>query len=105
MGEKAKILIVDDEISQTELLQGFLAKKGFVCTASHDPAEALGLIRREGFDLLISDYRMPKMNGLDLIRSVRELDPEIAMIMMSAYGSIETAVEVIKAGATDFLTK
>ncbi len=105
MALNPKILIVDDEVSQTELLKGFLGKKGYSVTVEHNPSKVLGLIRGREFDLLISDYRMPQMNGLDLIRSVREADPEIAMIMISAYGSIETAVDVIKAGASDFLTK
>lgn len=101
----AKILIVDDEASQTELLSGFLTKKGFTVTTTNDPTEALQLVRSREFDLMIADYRMPKMNGLELIKAVREVDPAISIIMISAYGSIETAVEVIKAGANDYLTK
>jgi len=100
-----KILIVDDEKSQTELLSGFLAKKGFGVTTVNDPVEALGLVRSQEFEILIADYRMPKMNGLELIKAVREIDPSISLVMISAYGSIETAVEVIKAGANDYLTK
>ncbi|MDT8447457.1 MAG: sigma-54 dependent transcriptional regulator [bacterium] len=101
----AKILIVDDEASQTELLSGFLTKKGFHVTTTNDPSEGLQLVRSREFDLMIADYRMPKMNGLELIKAVREVDPAIAIVMISAYGSIETAVEVIKSGANDYLTK
>ena len=100
-----KILIVDDEASQTELLSGFLGKKDFLVTTTNDPTEALGLIRSREFDLMIADFRMPKMNGLELIKAVREIDPAVAIVMISAYGSIETAVEVIKAGANDYMTK
>lgn len=100
-----KILIVDDEISQTELLQGFLQKKGYQVTTTQDPEQAIEFIQNRELDLMIVDYRMPKMNGLTLIKKVREIDPVVGIIMVSAYGSIETAVDVIKAGASEFLTK
>ncbi|MCG8334056.1 MAG: sigma-54 dependent transcriptional regulator [Proteobacteria bacterium] len=102
---KPKILIVDDEISTTETLQGFLKKKGFDVTAEHDPETAVELIREKEYDLMIADYRMPKMNGLELIQKVREIDPVVAIIMISAYGKIETAVQIMKSGASDYLTK
>jgi len=101
----AKILIVDDEVSQTQLLQGFLKKKGFQVTVTQDPEEALSLVRKQEFDLMLSDYRMPKMNGLTLVKKVKEINPTVAVIVMSAYGSIETAVEIIQAGASEYLTK
>ncbi len=101
----AKLLIVDDEVSQTQLLQGFLQKKGFHVTVTQDPLEAINFVKEMEFDLILSDYRMPSMTGLDLIKEVKNINPTIAIIMMSAYGSIETAVEIIKAGASDFLTK
>lgn len=102
---KAKILIVDDEVSTTALLKGFLVKQGFDIYTEHDPEAAFSMIRDQEFDLLISDYRMPKLNGLELIEKVREIDPVIAILMISAYGCIETAVKIIKAGASDYLTK
>ncbi|MFH2129928.1 MAG: sigma-54 dependent transcriptional regulator [bacterium] len=102
---KTRILIVDDEVSTTALLKGFLVKQGYDITTEHDPETALSLVRDQQFDLLISDYRMPKMNGLELIENVRNIDPVIAILMISAYGSIETAVKIIKAGASDYLTK
>jgi len=102
---KAKILIVDDEVSTTKLMQGFLQKKGYKIQIKHDPEEAFELVNEEEFDLLITDYRMPKMNGLELINKVREVDPVIPFIMMTAYGNIETAVEIIKSGASEYLTK
>jgi len=100
-----KILIVDDEVSQTKLLGGFLTKKGFTTTTTNDPSEALTLIRSQEFDVMIADYRMPVMNGLELIKRVRDIDPAVAIVMASAYGSIETAVDVIKSGANDYVTK
>jgi DNA-binding NtrC family response regulator len=102
---KAKILIVDDEVSTTKLMQGFLQKKGYQIQIKHDPEEALQLANEEEFDLVITDYRMPQMTGLDLINKIREFDPVIPFIMITAYGSIETAVEIIKSGASEYLTK
>jgi DNA-binding NtrC family response regulator len=102
---KSKILIVDDEISQTALLKGFLEKKGYDVTEEQNPLNAITLVRNQEFDLMIADYRMPKMDGLELVKNIREIDPEIGIIMASAYGNIETAVEVIKSGASDFMTK
>ena len=102
---KAKILIVDDEVSTTKLMQGFLQKKGYQIQIKHDPEEALELINQEEFDLLITDYRMPKMDGLELIKKIRAIDPIIPFIMITAYGNIETAVEIIKSGASEYLTK
>ncbi len=102
---KPKILIVDDEISTTEALKGFLKKKGYEVTTEQDPLQALALVQEREFDLMIADYRMPKMNGLELIQNVRKIDPVIAIIMISAYGKIETAVKIMKSGASDYLTK
>jgi len=102
---KSKILIVDDEVSQAVLLKGFLEKKGYEVTTEQDPLNAITLVRNQEFDLMIADYRMPNMDGLQLIKAIREIDPEIGMIMASAFGNIETAVEVIKSGASDFMTK
>lgn len=102
---KPKILIVDDEVSTTETLKGFLQKRGFEITTEHDPVAAVELIRDRQFDLMIADYRMPKMNGLELIQQVRQIDPVMAIIMISAYGKIETAVQIMKSGASDYLTK
>ena len=102
---KAKILIVDDEVSTTKLMQGFLQKKGYNIQIKHNPEEALQLANEEEFDLVITDYRMPQMTGLDLINKIREVDPVIPFIMITAYGSIETAVEIIKSGASEYLTK
>lgn len=65
---KPRILIVDDEVSTTETLQGFLHKKGYDVTTEQDPEHALQLVKDRGFDLIIADYRMPKMNGLELIQ-------------------------------------
>ena len=99
------ILVVDDEPPQLELIGGFLKKQGFEVTQAESGEKALQMFRRESFDLVLTDQRMPNLSGLDLLKSVRAVNPETPVIVVTAYGSIETAVTAIKAGATDYLTK
>jgi len=103
--EPFRILIVDDEPAQLELVGGFLRKRGFDVTLAADGTQALARVRREPADLVLTDQKMPGLSGLELIEAVRARNPETAVIVMTAYGTIETAVAAIKAGATDYLTK
>ncbi len=101
------ILIVDDEVDMIEGLKRILSYElegTDVATASR-PLDALDLIRREPFDLILLDIQMPGMSGLDLLREMLKADQWLTIVMMTAYGSIETAVEAIKRGAYDFMTK
>lgn len=98
------ILIVDDEPAQRQLLSGSLAKE-YAVTAAAGGLEATQLLSARSFDLIITDERMPGMSGLELIRWVRERAPEIPIIVLTAYGSIETAVDAMKLGAQEYLTK
>ncbi len=105
MADSFRILIVDDELPQLELIGGFLKKRGFDVVEAEGGEKALQIFRQESFDLVLTDQKMPKMSGLDLLKAVRALNPEEAVIVMTAYGSIETAVSAIKEGASDYLTK
>ena len=105
MPEPFHILVVDDEVAQRELISGFLKKQGFEVAAAADGEKALELFRHESFDLVLTDQKMPNMSGLDLLQAVRAINPETAVVLMTAYGSIESAVSSIKGGATDYLTK
>ncbi len=98
------ILIVDDEPAQRQLLSGSLGKD-YAVTAAADGLEATQRLTARSFDLIITDERMPRMDGLALIRWAREHTPEIPIIVMTAYGSIETAVDAMKLGALEYLTK
>ncbi len=100
-----QILIVDDEKVQLEMLKGFLAKQGYGVDTAEDGKRGLEKFKSGSFDLLLTDYRMAGMDGLQLLKEVKRLDPEAAVVIMTAYGTIETAVEAMKAGAFDFLTK
>jgi len=105
MAELFRILVVDDEATQRELVCGFLKKKGFEVIAAASGEQALQLFRQEPFELVLTDQRMPNLSGLALLKAVRAVNPEIAVIVMTAYGNIETAVEAMKGGADDYLTK
>ncbi|MFQ5542226.1 MAG: sigma-54-dependent transcriptional regulator [Candidatus Binatia bacterium] len=105
MEDSFSILVVDDEPPQLELIGGFLKKQGFEVALADSGERALQRFRQESFDLVLTDQRMPNWSGLDLVKAVRAVNPETSVIIMTAYGSIETAVDAIKAGATDYLTK
>ena len=105
MADDFRILVVDDEAPQRELVCGFLEKQGFEVTPAESGERAWEIFRQMPVDLVLTDQKMPHLSGLDLLRSIRSLNPETAVIVMTAYGSIETAVSAIKDGATDYLTK
>jgi len=101
-----RILIVDDERSMVEFLEYMLEKEGYQVTGCVDPNQALSLLRDgEGFDLVISDIKMPAMDGLELLKAARTRDPDTPFIFITAYASSETAIEALKQGAFDYITK
>ena len=101
---KCSILVVDDEPAQRLLLAGALGSDYDVVAAA-DGLEATQILGARSFDLVITDERMPRMSGIELIRWVREKTPETPVVVLTAYGSVESAVEAIKLGAEDYLTK
>ncbi|MFB3817971.1 MAG: sigma-54-dependent transcriptional regulator [Candidatus Methylomirabilales bacterium] len=100
-----RILVVDDEAAQRELLAGFLRKQGHEVLVAAGGADAVAQLRASQVDLVLSDCRMPGMSGLDLLRALRDINPEVPLLLMTAYGSVETAVQAMKEGAADFLSK
>ncbi|MBI2211128.1 MAG: sigma-54-dependent Fis family transcriptional regulator [Deltaproteobacteria bacterium] len=105
MADDFRILVVDDEPTQRELVCGFLRKQGLEATPAESGEQGLEIFRQQPFDLVLTDQKMPKLSGLDLLKSVRAINPETSVIVMTAYGKIESAVAAIKEGATDYLTK
>jgi DNA-binding NtrC family response regulator len=101
----AKILLVDDEPSILSVLCTVLRSEDYEVTAASDGQEAIDLFRSEDFDLLISDIRMNPINGMDILRLAHEEKPSTSVIMLTAYGSVETAIEALKLGAFDYVTK
>ncbi|UCE19757.1 MAG: sigma-54-dependent Fis family transcriptional regulator [Gemmatimonadota bacterium] len=105
MSEQSKILVVDDEQSVLEILSEILSQEGFQCTTSKNPEEALALLKRDTYHLVITDLKMPGKDGITLLREMKEYDPETCVILLTGHGSIETAVEAMKIGAYDYITK
>src|SRR5690242_1034277 len=100
-----KILIVDDEPSNRKILAQELTHKGFSVDTASDGKEALAKVTSSAPDLVILDYMMPDLSGLDVLKELCKNGSDVPIIMITAYGSIERAVEVMKAGAYDFITR
>jgi DNA-binding NtrC family response regulator len=103
--DKVKILIAEDEKTQRDLLEGFLEKEGFAAEAVGNGREVLRKLEGDFFDIALVDYKMPELDGLQTLREIRKLYPDLPVIMMTAYGTVETAVASMKEGALDYLTK
>src|SRR5687767_9598412 len=103
--EPAKILVVDDEKPILLLLKEALTQWGYDVTCAASAVEAVDLLKNGLFDALISDVRMPDMSGLDLLREVRKQDESIEVVMMTGYPTIASAVQALKEGAYDYLSK
>jgi DNA-binding NtrC family response regulator len=104
MSEKHKILIVDDEAPTREALLRYL-RRNFQVKGAADGAEAIEYIRNEEFDLVLTDLRMPRADGMSVLEAVRGKTPQPLCILLTAYGSISDAVKAVKAGAFDFVPK
>ena len=102
---KEKILIVDDQISLCNHLQTVLEMEGYQADIAHNAGQALAALSSQSFDILLTDMKLPGMNGLELFKKARKIDPDISGIIMTAFGSISSAVASIKYGATDYLQK
>ena len=101
----ARVLVVDDERSMRELLSIVLRRDGYDVLIAEDGAAAVELLKRERVDILITDIRMPQMNGVDLLREAKRIAPDIVSIVMTAFASTETAVEALRLGAADYVHK
>ena len=105
MPNRFHILVVDDEPAQREMISGFLRKQDFDVVAADNAERALELFRQEAFDLILTDQKMADMSGLELMQAVHAINPETAVILITAFGTIEAAVAALKKGAIDYLTK
>jgi two-component system, NtrC family, response regulator PilR len=100
-----RILIVDDELSMREMLSIMLRKEGYEILTAENGEAALNILQNEIFDLVITDVRMDQVGGIEVLRAVKDLSPETVVIMITAYASTETAVDAMKMGAYDYITK
>ena len=102
---KQRIIIVDDEKDMRDFLEIMLRKEGYDALGVESAPVALEEIKSRGADLVISDVRMPVMGGVDFLKAMKEMDPEALVVMITAYASVETAIDAMKAGAYDYFTK
>jgi DNA-binding NtrC family response regulator len=101
----ATILIVEDEPKMLRLLELNLLDEGYTIQTAPDAEKGLSLLRKERVDLVITDLKLPGMNGLEFLQAVKRTDARLPVIVMTAYGTVETAVEAMKAGASDYVLK
>jgi len=104
-GGRARLLAVDDDPGILEVEREVLTAEGYTVETATSGQEALSMVRATPFDLVLTDLRMPSMDGLQLLREFTEADPEMPVIILTGHGDIGCAVESIKQGAYDFLTK
>jgi DNA-binding NtrC family response regulator len=102
---KLNILIVEDGRSQREMLRDFLIKEGHSVLEAENGESAIQTVLNHHFDLILLDYKMPGMSGLEVLKEIKKINHEIDVVIITAYGTIETAVEAIKVGAIDYITK
>jgi DNA-binding NtrC family response regulator len=101
----ASILIVDDEKKITTLLEGELSDEGYEVTTATDGDDAIRILRAKRFDVVLTDLRLGRTDGVQVLRAAKEIDPECAVLLMTAYATVKTAVSAMKDGAADYLEK
>lgn len=101
----SKILVIDDEKSIRSTLRDILEHEGYEVTEAQDGAEAVKIASKDSFDVILSDIKMPKMDGMEVLEKLQEIAPETPVVMISGHGTIDTAVEAIKKGAFDYISK
>jgi two-component system, NtrC family, response regulator PilR len=100
-----KILVVDDDQGMREFMEIMLTKEGYAVTTADDPAKAIHLCQKVAFDLVITDLKMPKIDGIEFLKSIKDQRPETIVILITAYASGETAINAMKEGAYDYVEK
>jgi DNA-binding NtrC family response regulator len=106
MSQKTKILILDDERDILNVLERFLNRRAMVEVVTvANPIEAIGMIKNGDFKMLLTDIMMPEMNGVEVLKEVVKTRPDVKVIMMTAYSTIDKILECEKIGATDYVTK
>lgn len=101
----SKLLIIEDDVAFCQMLERFLDRKGFAVETAHSGQNALKKIKTNGYDLVISDLRLPNTNGIDLLRQIRKTSAATPVVLMTGYAEVDTAVRAMKEGALDYISK
>lgn len=100
-----RVLLIDDEVGYINVLSNRLSKRNFVVAKANSGSEALQQMRRQDFDVAVLDLKMEDMDGIEVLKILKKMAPEVAVIMLTGHGSAEAAHEGIREGAYDYLTK
>jgi len=99
------ILVIDDEAAQRDVLTGYLRKKGYKIFSASSGKEGIEITRSNPVDIILSDFKMPDLSGLDVLENVKKINPEISFVIVTAYGTVENAVKAMRLGAFDYISK
>src|SRR5258705_336313 len=103
--ERPRVLVVDDEKFIREILAEFLGTEGYLVRTAEDGSSALAELGRSHYDLVISDLKMPKMGGMELLEAMTKVAPNALTVIMTGFGTVETAIDAMKRGAYDYILK
>ncbi len=99
------ILVIDDEATQRDVLTGYLKKKGYKIFSASSGREGIEIAGRNPVDIILSDFKMPDLNGIEVLEQVKKINPEISFVIVTAYGTVENAVKAMRLGAFDYISK
>lgn len=99
------ILVIDDEAAQRDVLTGYLKKKGYKIFSASSGKEGIEITKINTVDIILSDFKMPDLNGIDVLEQVKKINPEISFVIVTAYGTVENAVKAMRLGAFDYISK
>jgi DNA-binding NtrC family response regulator len=105
VGIHGKILIIDDEPEALENCRRILSRLQYECLIEHSPLRAVDVLERERPGLVLTDLRMPGLDGIEILNAAKQLDPDVQVVLLTAYSSVQTAVTSMRQGAFDYLTK
>ena len=99
------ILVIDDEAAQRDVLTGYLKKKGYKIFSASSGKDGIEIVNNNPVDIILSDFKMPDLNGVEVLGQVKKLNPEISFVIVTAYGTVENAVKAMRLGAFDYISK